>query len=400
MPKFTYTVPEKKLYPAPEEFNRIVAEAMDDDAPDPRKLYWLAERAIRTNTRLKGYLRVRRTALAAFDVQVLATDPNQQELANEAALRCADAFNRVINSVTRVAVFASNIYKLDRIYDEKNKIATVRASTPAQYTQLIVDRTDTDVVRYYSTDDRLTLLNEFRSGLQFTKDNDAYLVESDSESGTGDAEAIVRLEIMRYYALNDWANLNALLKGLIHAKDRGASDGEVSVVKAALASGRGGGLLTSDMIDVAVSKLTDGSGGNSIEAFVKYIDSSLAIAILGQANTSELPSSGGSRAGLQVQRAVSADIMYTDMIRVEKLCNNILLQDYWWNHDTAMNAKACPWKFSFKIEQENNPLTNAEVLQTVLTAGLSVKADEAYSRVGFTRPDGVPDIIAAQPLLV
>lgn len=393
MAKFTYTVPDKKLYPTPDEFNKVIAAAMDDAAPDPRKLYTLAERAIRTNTRLKGYLRVRRTALAAFDVQVLAADPTQQELANEAAARCNAAFTRIINSVTRVAVFGANTYKLERTTNESNTEAIVRVSTPAKFTQLIVNSTDTDIVNYYTTDDKLTLISELRSGLQQLKNGEVYLTETDSESGTGDAEAIVRLELMRYYALNDWANLNALLKGLIHAKDKGASDGEAAVVKDALASGRGGGFLTSDMIEVAVSKLTDGSGGNSIESFVKYIDSSLAIAILGQANTSELPASGGSRAGLQVQRAVSADIMYTDMIRVEKLCNDLLLQDYWWNYDTSQLATTCPWKFSFKVEQENNPLTNAEVLQTVLASGLPVKADEAYSRVGFTRPDDVPDVI-------
>lgn len=400
MARFTYTVPNKTLYPSPEEFNRIVAEAMNDDAPDPRKLYWLAERAIRTNTRLKGYLRVRRTALAAFDTQVLATDPSQQELADKAAARCALAFTRVINSVTRVAVFAANIYMLNREYNEVTKEASIRATTPAQYTQLIVNRTDTDSVNYYTTDDALKLISTMQTGLQTLNNGSTYLVETDSENGIGDAEAIVRLEIMRYYALNDWANLNALLKGLIHAQDKGASDGEVDVVKSALASGRGGGFLTSDMIEVTASRLTDGSGGNSLESFVKYIDSSLAIAILGQANTSELPANGGSRAGLQVQRAVSADIMYSDMIRVEKLCNDLLLQDYWWNHDVSKTKSTCPWKFSFKIEQENNPLTNAEVLQTVLSSGLPVKADEAYSRVGFTRPEGTPDVITAQQLLI
>lgn len=390
---YSYSPISNALYPDPAEFNKIVAEALDERTPDPRKLFVLANTAIRTNPRLKGFLRVRRTALSAFDVQVTAIDQSDQQRADEALALSRTAFSRVINSVVRAPIFGANVYRLDSITTENISSSETRAHVPFKPWQVIVDTNNNDVVRVFENNQILKQLHELRTGINTLQDGTVYLVESDSESGTGDAEVLVRLEIMRHTAINDWSNLNSLLKGLIHGVDKGADDGEIESVKTALSKNRGGALITSDAIELITSKLTDAGGAASLESFVKYVDSSHAITVLGQANTSELPVSGGSRAGLQVQKAVSEDIMWSDMIRVENLCNEILLYNFQKNYGASQTQ--CPWKFSFKIEQANNPLDQIEIIERAIAAGITIRSDEAYSRINFTKPEGVEDVLGA-----
>ena len=78
------------------------------------------------------------------------------------------------------------------------------------------------------------------------------------------------------------------------------------------------------------------------------INRDIAIAVLGQANTSELPNHGGSRAALEVLRLISKDIFYSDMVRVESIINRFLLIGYRLNYDKT--AVKTPFNFRFDID--------------------------------------------------
>ena len=142
-------------------------------------------------------------------------------------------------------------------------------------------------------------------------------------------------------------------------------------------------VVTSDFIEFKLNQIAQQAGSN-FKDFIDLLNRDIAIAILGQANVPDLPSGSGSRAALQIQKMISADIMHADMVRIEKLVNRLLWLDYKLNFDP--NASEAPYKFQFILAQEQDIEKNAAALET-LSQFLPMKKQEAYAMVGLTPPD-------------
>jgi phage gp29-like protein len=191
------------------------------------------------------------------------------------------------------------------------------------------------------------------------------------------------------------ANYLKKLKGILQVINKGASNEEQAEAEDAAANAiRDNYLITSDNLELKLNQLT-ATGGAGFKEYMDMLQNEETIAVLGQANTTQLPKSGGSRAALQVQKMISADIFYKDMIRVEKLMNDYLLLDYRLNYDANASLSRMPYQFRFNLEEEQDIEKNAIAIREVLNSGISLKKSEVYQKLGFSVPGKDDDIIAS-----
>lgn len=150
-------------------------------------------------------------------------------------------------------------------------------------------------------------------------------------------------------------------------------------------------VFTSDVIEYKFHQIANSTAGSSFKEIHQELNNSLAIAILGQANTSELPAGGGSRAALEVQRLVSADIMYSDVIATTALINEQLLPiDFWFN----ASSKEPPYEFKIMLAEQTDYESNAVIIREALAAGVPLKKSEVYSKLGFSMPDDTDNVFS------
>jgi phage gp29-like protein len=111
---------------------------------------------------------------------------------------------------------------------------------------------------------------------------------------------------------------------------------------------------------------------------------------LGQANTTELPSKSGSRAALSVQKLITDDIMYSDIITFEKTVNTQLLvfnniMNYGTNHPN--------YRFKVILDDSEDYEKNAIIIREAVSAGIPLIKSEVYEKLGLTPPQDGDDIL-------
>lgn len=99
--------------------------------------------------------------------------------------------------------------------------------------------------------------------------------------------------------------------------------------------------LYSDQVKFELSKLVDAAGGASFKDFKTELEGDVAVAVRGQANTAQLPPSGGSRAALEVLNLIRRDIHHADIRLAEQSAAAQLVdRDYRINVDRRARAVA------------------------------------------------------------
>lgn len=386
MNAYQYTAANGRTLPEMPEIIQLIERSENPDVRqrDPRPVQYLANRAINRNPRLRGFIRVRRTALSAFSWDITPHDPADEDRADEAARRNAATIAQIIATHVRTPLYGGRIIQLSPTMGEDGwtmEWAGLNHITSAEFSR--------SRVRIF--DDSLTL--KTIETIYNTTNDPAYnrIIETDAEDEGNATTSILIYEALRLKALSDWSNLSRLLKGLIHVTDGGSTDEESAEAEKAARNALAGGFVkTSDLIQFNFGKIADAAGGKSIGEFVEYLEKSLAIQLLGQANTTEMPRNGGSRAGLQVMQSVSADIMWDDMQRVERSINRLLELDWRYNYGSATP----PYQFKFSEHEHSNPEVNAIMVREALNTALQFKTAEIYDKLGFTPPEGAPDIIS------
>jgi len=145
-------------------------------------------------------------------------------------------------------------------------------------------------------------------------------------------------------------------------------------------------LQTLSGIEIKLSSLVESSAANSYELYKKTIENDIAIALLGQANTTELPNSGGSYAALKVLNTVTQDLLFADINRITNAVNQFLNIEYKLSFG---NDKICPYRFEVIIDDFEDYEANARALQYIVSSGipLKVKTTELYEKIGYTMPN-------------
>lgn len=333
------------------------------------------------NSRVFGHYMARKSALSSFTYSIIPNDKSDQKKADEALFRSSDCINAILDRQLDTVLYGSILLTLSATSSaDGNKIRFENGYSPDEY--------DYDQNGIY-------LFRKNSQGVR-TKNSGYDIIDSESnnilfdETGYpfrgGLLRSIMPIEILRYDMLLEYGNYLRKLKGLLQIVNKGGSDEDQAAAEQAAANAiKENFFISSEAIELKLNQVT-GSAQNTFKDFLEWIDNSIAIAFLGNANTSDLPKYAGSRAALQVQKLISADIFYSDMNRVEKLIDKLLLIDWRINYNPAASLSDLPYKFRFNLSEEQDFEANSNALRNIIDF-VPLKQSEVYQKIGFTPPE-------------
>lgn len=368
-------------YPSMETYYSAMENADGDpDKCDPRSLIKYLMLFTYVNARLRGHILTRKTAVSSWDWDIIPYNPNDAEKALEAKVRLKNAINTIVRNRVDTVLYGSSLIKFKWELSGKFNVPILeRIFRPDE----IYAYNNSSVAIFDGS--RRTIINN---------NSPDYIAETDGESVRGGLLRSVGItEIIRYDMLLEWANWSKKQKGIIQGIDKGADDGERKVAEDALVHVlKNNVMLTSDLIEYKFHQIANSTAGDSFKEFLTKLDSSVAVAILGQANTPELPAGGGSRAALQVQQMVSADIMYSDVICATELVDRLLKHDCKLNYNTEFPL------YQFKVNlAETVDLEKTASMLELASRFLTLNLDEAYTKLGLTPPpEGAKEVQNAE----
>lgn len=167
----------------------------------------------------------------------------------------------------------------------------------------------------------------------------------------------------------------------------GTTNEDKAVAKQALEEfGKNSWALVSENIKFQLMESARTGSIDAYERLQKAVDAELAILINGEANTTELPEQGGSRAAVQTLKLISDDRMWRRLKRVEEIINEQhILVDYRLNVSDA-DFSTLP-KFAFITDEASDREKEARIFSELKNGGLALKPSEVYSKVGYTQPE-------------
>lgn len=372
--------PSSQIYPKLNDFNKLAYQA--DSTPirqrDTTVFFTILKRALSYNAKLFGHYNVRKSAVSSFTYSITAVDKKNQLKADAAKLRLQQAVSKLLDNQLKTICYGSLLAAIEVLNTPQgNRIVINKIFEPTEY-----DYDDNIFYLYnpggkqkgytsYDGDNTNNFLFDF--------------VEFPHRGGL--LRSIMPAEILRMDMLLEEANYLRKLKGILQIVNKGGSqEDQAAAQQAAQNVILDNFFISSDYIDLKLNQIASGQNSASFLNFRDAIDNSIAIALLGNANTSELPKYAGSRAALQVQRMISADIFYTDMNRAENLINKLLLIDFKLNYNVNAELNDLPWRFTFNLAEEQDIEKNAAAISELRRADIPLLKSEIYSKIGFTAP--------------
>jgi hypothetical protein len=362
-----------KVYPELTDFYKYCRQAdLDEQYRDIRPMMAVLQRVLDTNLRLDGLIQIRSTALSSFDWDIFGlANPDDNITVKK---RLTEVVNNILDNHALTPLFGSTLYELGSRLTESGMQLIVNKVLDAteydyQFPFIYIYKSDSSIEK-----DKIDLLTSTDYALDYIR----------KRHPKGNIlRKIAAVEIMRHMTRREWASYLKKLKGILQVVNKGSSDQDQQyAVQAAQTAAQNNYVVTSDLMEFRLNSLTN-SDRFSFKDFIESVDNEIAIAILGQANTTELPTGGGSRAALQILKMVSADIFYADMNRVEQFINTTIIP-----LDKKLNyGQSGPdYYFKLKISEEEDIEKNASAIKMIKDAGIPLIKEELYQRIGFTAP--------------
>ena len=337
--------------------------------------------------RVAGILNRRRVAVTAYKSH-LVSDTEIDLTKHEQRLK---QFYSYIQEYHTDLLFGSLLFKVVKGKNIIDEYANIQLEH-IELTQY--DKIDDNRFYLYDADGAKTEINANDSNEYI------YLTDNDIELGgvmDSIADNIVRLTEL----MPKWDRLNNRMQGVISGtmdaeslyKSSSLLGFDVAKIQADLTttlenigSDANNVLQTLSGIDIKLASLVESSAANSYELYKQTIESDIAIALLGQANTTELPSSGGSYAALKVLNAVTQDLLFADINRITKAVNKFLVIEY---KLSVGIDKICPYRFEIVIDDFEDSEANARALQYIVSSGIDIKIKktELYEKIGYSMPN-------------
>ena len=375
---YRLTVANGRTYPDFQKVNKYIKSANDAQNPDIRDLMAACKIAKSVNLRLKGLINTRQTAVTSFDFSIKRKDNNEIDVETQNNLR--KVIYRILKKHVTTPLFGCFAVKFywENI-DENNPVKIPKKLKFYSPTEMMQQPNGIDII-----DDN----NKIVESLSLDEYYPEYLIEIDDEyeERAGLMRAILVLEVLRWEMRSENANILTTLKGILQIINKGVPEGddEQNAINAAKQARKDKFVVTNELIEFKLNQIVSGDL-SAFKSLIDDINAEISIAILGQANTQQLPNSGGSRAALQILKLISADIHYSDMQRCTDLINDLLSKYYAIN--TGSSPSDCPVYFEFNYESEENYLNNADIVSTLISAGVPLKENEVYKKTGFSVPD-------------
>ncbi len=382
----------------------ILADYEDAKSRDTRPLMSILMAMKRADPRLRGHIVTRQTAMSSFGWVIKPSNPNpeQREIdeAERAKTRCTRIIQEVINHRLQASLYDAMVIQTEISRDPNNGAIQkpIRRFRPNE-----IEKSNDYEVSIYADGEqkRLELTLPVEMGMP-TEDRASYIIAvGDDDERGGLLRSILWHEVYLLGNRKEWANFNKKLKGLLQGTYREwATPAEKEqATKAMKTATKEQYILTSEAIQFKLNQIAQAGAGTSFKEFIDDIKIDVAISLLGQANTSEMPKNGGSRAGLQVLNLIRSDIMFDDMIRTQNCVNDqVLLNDARLNLDAS--AEAAPYIFQFRIPDGLDAEVRARIILDAYNAGFPLNTGEAYNQLELTPPKDTPDTLVKQTALI
>ena len=381
---------KKKEYPTKAEVEAAIIKAdSEDGSRDPRDLMSILGHVASVSPRIKGHIKTRYTGVSAFGYDIKAYDNADVSKQKQ---RLSKAIERIMNTHLEAELYG--IYLAGVEFEFDAELGQVPIIKPFHRTDL--DKQDDGRIMYYSED----TLNEVN--FECLKD-----VDESPERG-GILRSIIFTEMALHGLMFDWASLSKRMKGIVTASidadgflrdstKMGLTTEQISqhyaeIENSLKTAGEGNYLQTLKSVEIKLNSLVDAATGSAYSIHKKELDSDIAIALLGQANTAQLPSNGGSRAALQVLNLIRSDILYNDMNRVKRLVDTLIQIDYKMN---VTDGKP-PYSFEWIFDDSADVLSNATVFETIsrINGQVPISKAEFYTKLNIKVPiDGEETMI-------
>ena len=372
----SFQILTSKAYPTLAVFSQYCRSADEDNTKtrDNRSLLYSINRILQYNPRIFGHYLTRATALSSFEWDLIPKD--NAVIDDKTMHRISRLTNSLLSTQIKSIFFGASLWGLK---PETNEAGTmleiIKYYPPWDY-----DFDSESIYTYDSNGKKNIVTGVNETSLYLLDSVDYYPVSG------GLGRTIMPLEILRFDALLELGNYLRKLKGILQIVNKGgSSDDQAAAEQAAQSAVQHNYVTTSDLIEFKLNSIT-ASGGDAFKELIESINKDISIAILGQANTSDLPDSGGSRAALQVQKLVSADIFYSDMRRFENFMEKVLLLDFQYNFNRNASQKEVPYSFRFRLSEEQDIEQNAMAIRTIKESGIPLLKKEVYQRIGFSAP--------------
>lgn len=375
--EYVYEDLRNNILPPPERVFSIFQQA---DSPansrDCRPLMEVEKKTVDVNLRLRGHLKIRKTAVTAFGWSIKTIDGKSDKYAERATLSLMRGINCLLENHAKIEAHGCALIENQwGMVDEMQIISS-------EYIDPTLCEQGKNSITLLANDSRLVRSktinrHDFDPNYILGLDNDSY------ERG-GLLRTIFLYELIRREMIVENANFLKKVKGILQIIDKGAGGTATAAAeKAARTAVKNNVVITNDLLEFKLNSITAAGGG--FKELIELLNDEISIAILGQANTTQLPNAGGSRAALQVLKSISADIHYSDIIRVESIVNEQLLPVYWQLNQNKSAATA-PLVFSINLFEEQDRESNAIVIRESLAQGIPLKKSEVYQQIGFSEP--------------
>lgn len=379
---YTWEIVEQKILPTVEDWRRAVrmAEREVGQGRDPRPMMYSLWKIAETDDEIEGLVLTRTVGVTAFGWRFVA-DPQVQQQAEAAQRRCNEVIRKLLSTHVHTVQFGGSIYELQwELSADGYRPIVVRQLEPWE-----MDKIDGRLC-IVEGEDQFRMLNE--------EDRQRYIWDSDDRQRIGGIMRKVALHcILKMENILEWHNYNRKLKGLILAlydefiaDDQRELENARQILRNLVQHNYG---LSSRDIEYQFKEIVSGHGTGSFERFTDRIDRKLAKNFLGQSGTQE-PLKYGSRAALQVLQMISADVHYSDIMRVEALINRLLQIDY---EIYSGTQEQVPYRFELVLPEEMQLAERIQVAESLSAMQLPVYSDDLYSFLELRKPDGVPEII-------
>jgi len=352
----------------------------DGEARNARDLHAIILRILREDEEVYTPANIRKAGITSFSWKIVSQDGTQQEKAAEIQSRLKLSINRILEYAWERSLIGILAMEFSWQYESGAWIPQYSRKWTAD--NLNWDANPENIEEYLENGNKRKI---------FASARENYILAVDGDVPGGSLRRLVLNRTIQSEMLREWANYNALIKGLvaITVNDVGDEKEVSSAADAVRTAFARNYAVVGDGTELDFKDMVSSNGATSFSDLIDRLDKRCSKVILGQANTSELPNSGGSRAALTVQKMITTDILLDDMLKCESLINDQLLK-YYWIKNTG--SSVCPFDFKIEWQEEIDPESRIAVVDTMLRNKIPVRADEIYAATGYTKPDNAPDV--------
>ena len=371
-------------YPTINEYLKSVLIAEKEDLKDRnvRDLMKILSIMPTHNSRLAGHIRTRKTGLRSWGWDIVTSEKSDIEKAKEAKYRLSVIINKITVEYIKSQLYGVALIELKWDYQNGKNIPKIyKIYKPYQ------------LQKWENENIAIVDNNNNKKEVEYNYDFIQMLDSSDHVGGT--LRTIAFTELLRSEIPKDWRNYNKKLKGIIQAISKSDSAEDYEVAEAGVKNvTQDNYVVTNDLVDFQFHQTTASGASQSFKDFNEALNSDIAIAILGNANTTELPKNSGSRAALQVQQMISADIMYDDILNVTEIINEQLIKaDFEKNYGKSGIPS---WQFNIPTNLETDYQANAGALTDILQNGIPIIKSQLYDKIGYRMPSSDDEVFLAE----